>query len=80
MLVLSRKAGQTLVIAENIVVTILEIDGDRVKVGVKAPRQIAVLRGELHAEVRRENILASAAVSDADQLLTAWLQLPQSSS
>jgi len=69
MLVLGRKAGQSLVICGNIVVTILEVDGDRVKVGVEAPREVSVLRGELHAEMRDENLLASTAGSRGDQVV-----------
>lgn len=69
MLVLSRKPGQSLVIGGNVVVTILEAEGDRVKIGVDAPREVSVLRGELHAELRRENLLASTAGVAPDQLI-----------
>ena len=47
MLVLSRKPGEKLVIANNITVTILEVTGNRVKIGVAAPDNVRVLRGEL---------------------------------
>src|SRR5205823_4134692 len=47
MLVLSRKVGETLVLGGGIVVTVLEIVGGRVMVGVRAPRDIHILRGEL---------------------------------
>ena len=47
MLVLSRKPGEKLVIDNNITVTILEIIGNRVKVGIEAPGDVRVLRGEL---------------------------------
>lgn len=77
MLVLSRKAGQSLVIGGNVVVTILEADGDRVKIGVEAPREIGVLRGELFAEMRYENWLAGAAGACADQVLLPLLQESQ---
>lgn len=49
MLVLSRKAGQKLQIGENITITILEVHGNTVRVGIEAPRDIRVLRGELDA-------------------------------
>jgi carbon storage regulator CsrA len=48
MLVLTRKVGEEIVIAGNIHVTILEIHGDRVRVGVKAPASIRVDRAEVH--------------------------------
>jgi carbon storage regulator len=47
MLVLSRKPGEKLVIGDNITVTILEVSGNRIKVGVEAPGNVRVLRGEL---------------------------------
>jgi carbon storage regulator len=47
MLVLSRKAGQTIVIGNRITVTVLEMDGKRVRVGIDAPDQVRVLRAEL---------------------------------
>ena len=47
MLVLSRKAGETLLIGDNIKVTINRISGNRVTVGVEAPGQVKIIRGEL---------------------------------
>lgn len=47
MLVLSRKLGETLVIGPEITVTVVEVKGNRVRLGIKAPQQVTVLRGEL---------------------------------
>lgn len=47
MLVLARKPGTTIVINEEIVVTIVKVEGNRVTVGIEAPRNVKVLRGEL---------------------------------
>ncbi|MBI1900899.1 MAG: carbon storage regulator [Planctomycetia bacterium] len=47
MLVLSRTQGQRIVIGEDIVVTVNKVDGNRVSVGIDAPREVRVLRGEL---------------------------------
>jgi carbon storage regulator len=47
MLVLSRKATQQLRLGESILVTVLEINGDKVKIGIEAPRDITILREEL---------------------------------
>ena len=47
MLVLSRKAGETLLIGDNIKITINRISGNRVTVGVEAPGQVKIVRGEL---------------------------------
>ena len=54
MLVLSRKVDQTIVIQQNITIKILEITGDRVKLGINAPRDVVILRQELQDEVRQE--------------------------
>jgi carbon storage regulator CsrA len=47
MLVLSRKEGESVVIDGEIVVTILEIRGSQIRLGIEAPREVPVLRGEL---------------------------------
>lgn len=59
MLVLSRKVDQTIVIQGNITIKILEITGDRVKVGIDAPRNVVILRQELTEEIKRENLDAT---------------------
>jgi carbon storage regulator len=50
MLVLSRKVGERLFIGDNVVITITEIRGDKVRIGVEAPRDVRVLRQELKDE------------------------------
>lgn len=47
MLVLSRKPGETLHIGNNIVLRVLEVNGTRVRLGIEAPHDVPVLRGEL---------------------------------
>ena len=47
MLVLTRKTGQSLYIDNNIVITITRIEGNRVKVGIEAPMECSIVRGEL---------------------------------
>jgi carbon storage regulator len=71
MLVLSRKVDQTIVIEPNITIRILEINGDRVKLGINAPRDVVILRQELQEEVRQENLRAAARGEDAGPLLGA---------
>ena len=67
MLVLSRKIDQTIVIggdgADTITIKILEINGDRVKLGISAPRDVVILRQELRDEIRQENLRAASAAS-----------------
>jgi carbon storage regulator len=52
MLVLTRKIGQKIVIADAIEVTITDVQGDKVRVGITAPRDVRVDREEVHARVR----------------------------
>jgi carbon storage regulator len=47
MLVLSRKPGEKIVLGQGITVTVLEVQGGRVRVGIEAPDEVRVLRGEL---------------------------------
>jgi len=47
MLVLSRKLGEKVVIGDNITLTVVEIDGNRVRLGLEAPDQVRILRSEL---------------------------------
>ncbi len=59
MLVLTRKLGETIVISDNIKVTVIGISGKQVKLGIEAPRGIAVHREEVFQKIKEENILAS---------------------
>ena len=61
MLVLSRKLNETIIIGDNIRVTLLGIDGDKIKVGVDAPRDVKIFREELLEATRSTNVQALAA-------------------
>ena len=65
MLVLSRRANQSIVVGDDIVITVLDIRGDQVRIGIRAPRSVAVHREEVHAQIRSEN-RAAADVGDVD--------------
>jgi carbon storage regulator len=60
-LVLSRKPEQSLHLGDDITVTVLGVDGDRVKLGIEAPRTVSVLRHEVFEQIRSAN--AGAAIS-----------------
>ena len=55
MLVLSRKLNETIVIGDNVRVTLLGIDGDKIKLGIDAPRDVRVFREELLEATRSTN-------------------------
>ena len=59
MLVLSRKKNESIVIDEHIVITIVEIRGDKVRLGINAPKEISVHRKEVYDAIRRENRAAA---------------------
>ena len=60
MLVLSRKPEQSLVLGDSITITILAVDGDRVKLGIEAPRSVTVLREEIYSQIQLANAAAAA--------------------
>jgi carbon storage regulator len=55
MLALSRKRGESLMIQNNIEITILEIKGDQVKLGIAAPKEVPVYRKEVYLQIQEEN-------------------------
>ena len=57
MLVLSRKLNESIVINENIVVTVLGVKGDRVRIGIDAPGEIPVHRQEVHEKMNSQEVL-----------------------
>lgn len=54
MLVLSRKKDESIVIDDNIVITVVEIRGDKVRLGIQAPREVPIHRSEIHAAIQNE--------------------------
>lgn len=55
MLVLTRRTGQSIMIGDDIVVTVLEVKGDQIRLGISAPRDVAVHREEVLAALTRAN-------------------------
>ena len=65
MLVLSRKPNESVVIAENIVVTVIEVRGDKVRLGIQAPRDVPIHRSEIWAAIQREESVEAAKTTEA---------------
>ncbi|MCR4435067.1 MAG: carbon storage regulator CsrA [Clostridiales bacterium] len=59
MLVLTRKKEQSIIINDNIEVTIIDIQGDQVRIGISAPKSVSVHRKEIFLEIQEENRKAS---------------------
>ena len=74
MLVLARKVGQQIVIGEEIEITVLEVRGEQVRLGINAPRSIAVHRKELLVQVADENVQAASASKEEVQELGKTLK------
>lgn len=69
MLILTRKAGESVMVGDDIVVTVLEVRGDSVRLGVRAPRSVPVHREEVFEQVQRANQAAASTPGDIETLL-----------
>jgi carbon storage regulator len=73
MLILTRKLGERITIGDDISVTLLEIKGSQVRLGIEAPKGISVYRQEIYERVRQQNLKASQVsasdLSEADSFL-----------
>jgi carbon storage regulator len=73
MLVLSRRAGESVVVGDDVVVTVLDVRGDVVRIGITAPRAIQVHREEVYRELQQANREAALPGHLADAALGALL-------
>jgi len=73
MLVLTRNANQSIMIGHEVVITVLEIRGDQVRLGIRAPRSIDVHREEVYAALQRAN---RTAATSTEKTLSALSGLP----
>jgi carbon storage regulator len=74
MLILTRKLGEQITIGDDITVTLLEVNGTQVKLGIEAPKEISIHRKEIYERIRRENLKSSEVdlddLSEAASILT----------
>ncbi|MGQ9841922.1 MAG: carbon storage regulator CsrA [Spirochaetota bacterium] len=77
MLVLARKINESIMIGDDIEIVIIDIKGDQVKLGIKAPKSVAVHRKEIYDEIQKENIAAMQSQVKPDTLkdITDILQI-----
>jgi carbon storage regulator len=64
MLVLSRMRDESIIIGDNVVVTVVDVRGDKVRLGIEAPREIPVHRREVYEAIQRENRRAAQIQAD----------------
>lgn len=69
MLVLTRRKGQSIVLGDNIEISVVEVNGDAVRIGIKAPKEISVYRREIYDAICEENISAARAAAEMAQKL-----------
>lgn len=65
MLILTRRVGENVIVGDDIVISIIEVRGDAVRVGIEAPRSLSVHREEVWLELRRANAQAAASTDEA---------------
>lgn len=59
MLVLSRQRDESIIIGDNVVITVVDVRGDKVRLGIEAPVEVSVHRREVYEAIQRENRRAS---------------------
>ena len=66
MLVLPRKPRQQIMIGDNIIINVVEVQGENVRIAIDAPRDIKIYRGEIYRSIQEENQTAAAQKVDVD--------------
>ncbi len=72
MLALSRKKGEALMINNDIEITVLDIKGEQVKIGISAPKEVQVYRKEVYIQIQEANKEASANMEGMEQLASLF--------
>jgi carbon storage regulator len=73
MLVLTRRAGESVMIGDDVVITVLEARGDVIRLGIQAPRDVQVHREEVYRELQAANREAASPTEDAVAAVTRML-------
>lgn len=72
MLVLSRQRDESIIIGDNIVITVVDIRGDKVRLGIQAPTEIPVHRQEVYEAIQRENLRAQGLDPDETPVVSKF--------
>jgi len=75
MLVLTRRLGETIVIGDDVVIKIVDIHGKQIRIGIEAPSEISVYRGEIYERIMLENKAAAAATGELKTVAEAFKKL-----
>ena len=68
MLALSRKVNESIMLGNDIEVTVLEVKGDQVKIGIKAPKNVSIFRKEIYVQIEEENKKAAEQTVDRETI------------
>jgi carbon storage regulator len=75
MLVLTRKSNQSIMIGDDVEITVLSIMGEKVRIGIQAPRSIPVFRKEVYIEIQNERVVTAQQTSARAEVDAALGQL-----
>jgi carbon storage regulator len=79
MLVLTRRPGESVMIGDDVIITVLEARRDVIRLGIQAPRDVQVHREEVYRELQAANREAASPTEDAVQAVTRMLRSPEES-
>lgn len=74
MLILTRRVGENVIVGDDIVISVIEVRGDAVRIGIQAPRSVTVHREEVWLELQRANEQAASPTDDAVAALSQSLK------
>ena len=73
MLILTRKLGEGLFIGDDIRITVVEVRGRQIRLGIEAPSEVVILREEIYQRIREQNLQAAALEGiDLDEIAQFW--------